>query len=235
MDTTYQSYFLDESKDSEKAKVDAWRRKKWGRFSASQIFHLMIPGKGEVFSPGGVTYIEQVAREAYTTYNEEDSVETYAMRMGKIKEAQAYAHLRRLLGFDGLQYHGGNDPVFDLYCPDSGVSPDCRAVLPDGTVSFGAEIKCPTGKIHMFYLRNIKDQWDLKKISEEYYAQVQKALLKYKCDHWLWTSYNEYFPFKDQQLLIEVKADKPYIQNMDVRLKMAIKKKYEIIEEMKNR
>lgn len=232
----YQSYFIDGSKDSEKAKVELWKRKKWGKFSASQEYHLMVPGKnGEVFSTGGLTYIENVAREAYTNYNEEEMVESYAMKMGKIREPQSYGHLRRLLGFDGLQYYGGDNPVFDLYCPDSGVSPDCKAILPDGTVSFGAELKNPTGKTHMFYLRNIKDQWDLKKISDEYYAQVQKALLTYKCDHWLWTSHNEYFPFKDQMLIIEVKADKQYLQNMDVRIKMAVKKKYEIMEELRNR
>lgn len=232
----YQSYFLDESQNSEKSKVTAWKRKKWGRYSASQIFHLMVPGKnGEIFSPGGITYIEKIAQEGYTEYNEEESVESYAMKMGKLREPQSYEHLRGLLGFDGLEYYGGNNPVFDLYSDDSGVSPDCKAMLPDGTVSFGAEMKNPTGKVHMFYLRNLKDQWDLKKISEEYYAQIQMAILKYKCDHWLWTSHNEFFPFKDRMLLIEVKAEKQYQQNMDIRIKMATKKKYEIIEEMKNR
>jgi len=219
----------------DESQIEAWKQAKWGRFSASQIFHLMLPGKSDTFSVGGYTYIENVAREAYTIYNEEEMVESFAMKMGKVREPQSYAHLRNLIGFDGLTYHGGDNPVFDLYCSDSGVSPDCKAILPDGTVSFGAELKNPTGKTHMFYLRNVKDQWDLKRISEEYYAQVQMALLKYKCEHWLWCSYNEYFPFKDQMLLIEVKADKSYQSNMDIRIKMAVKKKYAILEELKNR
>lgn len=231
----YQSYFLDESKDSEKAKVEAWLRKKWGRFSASQMFHLNVPGKaGEIFSPGGITYIEQVACEAHTIYNDEESVESKAMKIGKIREPQSFAFLSRLLGFDGLQYFGGDNPIFDLYCPDSGVSPDCKAMLPDGTVSFGAELKNPTRKVHMFYLRNIKDQLDLKRISDEYYAQVQMALMKYKCDHWLWCSHNEYFPFKNRMKIVEVKTDERYQQNMAIRIKMAVKMKYKIIEELNN-
>jgi hypothetical protein len=230
----YKSYFLDGSNNSEKSKVEGWLKKKWGRFSASQIFHLMVQGKGgEVFSPGGLTYIESVAREAYTIFNTEETPESFHMKMGKVREPASFARLRQTLRCDVLEYHGGDNPVFDLYTEDSGVSPDCKAPMPDGTVSFGAELKNPTGKTHMFYLRNIKDQFDLKKISEEYYAQVQKTLLTYKCDHWLWTSNNEFFPPKDQMIIIEVKADKQYQQNMDIRLKMATKKKYEIIEELK--
>lgn len=231
----YQSYFIDASKNSEKSKTEAWKRAKWGRFSASQIFHLMVPGKkDEIFSTGGITYIEQVAREGYTLFNEEENAESFHMRMGKVREPASFARLRQILGFDGLEYYGGDNPVFDLYTEDSGVSPDCKAILPDGTVSFGAELKNPTGKVHMSYLRNIKDQNDLKKVSEEYYAQVQKAILTYRCDFWLWTSHNEFFPFKDQMHIIEVKADRQYQDNMSIRIKIATKKKYEIIEELKS-
>lgn len=234
-DPGYVSYFAEGAKNSDQVKTEAWLKKKWGRFSASQIFHLLVPGKGnEVFSTGGITYIEKVALEAYTLFNTEENAESFHMKMGKVREPVSFARLRKILRFDGLEYHGGDNPVFDLYNDDSGVSPDCKAVAEDGAVSFGAELKNPTGKVHMFYLRNIKDQWDLKKISDEYYAQVQKTLLTYKCDHWLWTSNNEFFPEKDQMLIIEVKADKQYQQNMDIRLKMAIKKKYEIIEELKS-
>lgn len=234
INTEYQSYFADGAKNSEKTKVEEWKRKKWGRISASQEYHIMIQGAGQTFSPGGITYIEGVARERYTLFNEEESIESFAMKMGKIREPASYAHLSRLLGFDGLQYFGGDNPVFDLYSEFSGVSPDCKAILPDGTVSFGAELKNPTGKVHMFYLRNIKDQWDLKKVSGEYYAQVQKAILTYKCDHWLWTSHNEYFPFKNRQLIIEVKADKSYLDSMVIREKMAEKEILRIIEELNN-
>lgn len=214
---------------------EKWLQEKWGRFSASQMLHLLTPGKTGIFSQGGITYIEQVAREAYTLFNNEENGESYAMKRGKMLEPQSYAYLRKLLRFDGLQYFGGDNPVFDLYCPDSGVSPDCKAMLPDGTVSFGAELKNPSGKVHMFYLRNIKDQFDLKKVSEEYYAQVQFTLLKYKCEHWIWSSHNEFFPEKDKMLLIEVKPESQYQNNMAIRLKQAVKEKYKIIEEMMNR
>lgn len=216
--------------------TEAWLQNKWGKFSASQIFHLMTPGKGnEIFSPGGITYIEHVAREAYTLFNNEESVESFAMKMGKVREPQSFAFLRRLIGFDKMEYYGGSNPLFQEYCPDSGASPDCLALLPDGNASFGAELKNPTGKTHMHYLRTLKDQFDLLKQSEEYYAQVQFNLMVFKCDLWLWSSHNEYFPFKDRMLILECKSDKNYQRNLDIRLKMAVKKKYQIIEELKNR
>lgn len=214
--------------------VEAWRLAKWGKFSGSQIFHLMVPGEGQLFSTGGITYIEKVAREAYTLYNDEESVESFAMKMGKVREPQSFDFYRRMIGVDSLEYYGGSNPLFVQYCPDSGSSPDCLAKLPDGSNSFGGELKNPTGKIHMHYIRNIHDQWDLKKESEEYYGQCQMGMIACKCDLWHWCSHNEYFPFKNRLLLIEVKADRAYQDNLRMRLKMAVKMKYEIIEELKN-
>lgn len=234
-ESQYQSYFLEGS--GAENKVEAWKRKKWGCYSGSQIFHLMVPGKETLFSPGGITYIESIAREGYTAFNEEESVESYAMKMGKVREPQSFAFLQKMLGFDGMEYYGGDNPYFHKYCKDSGVSPDAVAWKDKkaGIASFGAELKNPTGKVHMHYLRTIKDHLDLKKQSSEYYNQCQMSCLAFNTDHWLWCSHNEFFPFKDRMLIIEIPAEKNHQTSMSMRIKMAVKNKYEIIEELKNR
>lgn len=224
--------------DKVEEKERAWKMEKWGMFSASEIDVLNIGGTGgKMFGEGATTYIESRAREAYTTYNEEDNIETVAMRKGKRKEAEAYAHYCRLLGFDKLEYFGGGNPYFEHYCPDSGASPDCLAWInkEEKRVSFGGELKCPTAKTHMFYLRNIKDQWDLRKADRNYYGQCQFNLLVFNAEMWHWNSYNEYFPFKDQMLIIEVLPDKQYLDGLKIRLKQAVKDKYKLIEELRSR
>lgn len=217
---------------------EAWKVKKWGKFSASEIDVLSVQPKNGVFSDGAMTYIEDVAREAYTIFNDDDNVETYAMKKGKMKESQSYGHYRRLMGdFAGLEYFGGGNPYFEQYCADSGASPDCVAWInkAEKIASFGAELKNPNAKTHWEYLRTIKDQIDLKMSNRKYYGQVQFNMMTFKVDLWHWCSYNEYFPFKDQMLILEVKADKVYQSNLAIRLKMAVKKKWELIEEMKSR
>lgn len=220
---------------------EKWLMAKWGMFSASEIAQLKVPGKEdkktghkEMFGAGAMTYIKTIARQAYTLFNRRDSVETYDMKMGKINEAQAYGHLYKLLGFDGLQYYGDSNPEFFQYCADSGASPDVLAPTPDG-ISFGSELKCPKGDTHFNYLSEMANQEQLQKIEPDYFGQCQFSMMTFKCDLWLWCSYNEFFPLKDRMLIIEVKRDNNWCNDMDLRLKQAVKMKYEFIQRIVNR
>lgn len=219
---------------------DEWRKKKWGCFSASEIYKLLVPGAKGMFGEGAMTYIKRIAREAYTMYNEDDKGFTSnAMRNGTMKEPESFGHLYKLLGFEGLQYCGIGEPVFQYFDADSGCSPDVLAPKPDGIISFGAELKNPKGDTHFSYLIDekdkINDQWDLKNKLIKFYSQCQFSMMSYKCDLWLWCSYNEYFPLKDRMLIIEVKKDDNFQNNLEARLVMAEKKKYEFLEQLKNR
>lgn len=216
---------------------EQWKLLKLGKFGASNNYKLMMPGKDSMFSKTGLTYIKETACDAYTKFEDRD-VQTYSMMMGKIREPEAYAFLSRLLGFEGLTYYGDGNPLWQPYKAfpdDAGGSPDAVAYAPDGGVSFGAEFKCPDRDTHWDYLTEIKDMWDLRKVSEAYYCQCQKLMHVFECDLWLWCSFSEYYPVKDRMLIIEVKKDKKYSDNLSVRLPMAIKKKHELIEELKNR
>lgn len=213
---------------------DQWLLEKWGCFSASEMHKLLSKGVGEMFGAGAKTYIEEVAIESYTMFNMDENVETYSMKMGKVNEAQSFAYYKILLGFEGLEYFGDNNPIFKRYCEDSGCSPDCLATKPDGTVSFGSEFKNNQRKQHFRDLRLINDCLDLKKCHEDDYTQCQFSMMCFKTDLWHWCSYNEYFPAKDKMLIIEVKEDKQFQDNLYVRLLMAKKIKHRIIEQRNN-
>ena len=216
---------------------EQWLLKRWGTFSASQIHKILSKGVGEMFGAGAKSYIEEVAIESYTMFSMDENVESYAMKMGKVNEAACFGEYARLLNLPGMVYYGGSNPVFKEFDKDSGCSPD--AVLPidasnESIISFGAEFKNNQRKQHFKDLRLIADQYDIKKEHIDDYSQCQFSMMCYKVDLWHWVSRNEYFPAKDRMLIIEMKEDKPFQDNLQVRLMMAQKVKRRIIEQRMN-
>jgi hypothetical protein len=223
--------------------AQVWRELKWGKFSASEEWKLTFGGKADkltglkpLFGDGAETYIKKVARQAFTMYNDEDQPMTYAMKLGVAKEPISFAELIRQLGVNNLTYYGGNNPRFDLFTNDSGTSPDAVAWADEavGKAMYGAELKNPSGDVHMHYLLNIKDNATLKEHSIEYFTQVQKAMLTYGCDMWMWCSHNEFFPPKHKLLIVEIKADKNFQNELEARIDAATKEKYKFIEQLKS-
>lgn len=213
---------------------EVWKLKRKGKMTDSQIYKLNSKGAGTMFGKGALTFIQEIACDAYTAF-EDRNVQTYAMMMGKVNEPEAFAFYSKLIGFTGLEYFGGGNPMFKEYGEHGGGSPDVLALKPDGTVSFGCELKCPDRDTHWGYLTEIKDQYDLAKISPQYYGQVQGLIRTFSCDVFNWMSYNSYFPIKDRGHLIEIKKDRNWHNEMEIRWAMACKMKVELIEQMQNR
>lgn len=206
-----------------------WKLARWGKFTASEIYHIAkskpatTKSPAKMFNDGGVKYIKQVAREAHTRYNDRDSVETRSMKNGNSDEPQAFAHLVRLTGRTELEYCGVDNKIFKQYCPNSGASPDAIALREDGTAYYGAEIKCKTGDVHMEHLFEIGDREDLLKQHEfKFWAQCQFSMMSFKSPYWLFSYYNEFFKFNTMMKIIEVKEDKIFQSDLALRLKQAI-------------
>jgi hypothetical protein len=219
---------------------EKWLQEKWGKFGASDMHKLWSKGKGEMFGEGAKTHIKKVARQAYTMFNTCDSVETYAMKMGKVNEPQSFGYLYNLLGIPNLQYYGSGNPIFlphieNDFKTDTGCSPDSCAITKDNRISFGMEFKNPSGDTHWDYLTDITDQNSLKTVCKDFYTQIQFSMACTGTDLWLWCSYNEYFPEKHKALIIECTPDKEFMGELNERILKAIEKKYELIEEMKNK
>lgn len=219
-------------------KEEQWLLKKWGCFSASEMYKLLSKGTGEMFGTGAKTYIEEVAIQAYTLFNTEENVETYAMKKGKMKEADSFGYYRNLFAgsnvFDHIEYYGGDNPIFEKYNEHSGCSPDSLAFGKKNKVMFGAEFKNNQRKAHFTDLRRISDHFDLKRDHLDDYTQCQFSMMCYNVDLWHWNSYNEYFPDSDKLLIIEVPKDKIFQDNLEIRLQMAIKIRNRIIEQRRN-
>lgn len=213
-----------------------WRESKWGKFSASLIYHLCIGKKetktssAKMFGDGAITYIKDVTCEAYTRINDRDGTETKAMRNGNADEPQAYAHLIRLTGRTDLEYCGVDNKIFKQYCENSGASPDSISLNEDGTANYGAELKCKTSKVHMTHLLEIGDNEELFKQNEfQFWVQCQFSMMCFKCNYWLFAYYNEFFPFNTRLKIIHVNENKAFQSDLAIRLKQAIIIKDKII------
>jgi hypothetical protein len=224
---------------------DQWKLDKWGKFSASEIHKLLTPGPvldkmtGEraMFGEEATTYINRIARECYTAYNEDENPMSYAMKIGIEREAEGAGHYMRYIGIDKFVYYGVGNSKFFPYGDHAGVSPDTVLWVDEEKqiASLGAEGKNPTPKIHDYYLDKIKDAKDLERECPDYYAQVQFSMLVFNCDLWHWYSHNIYFRGSERMLLIQVPENKNFQHNLSQRLKRAIKLKLERIENHKQR
>jgi hypothetical protein len=224
--------------------VSNWKRKKWGMFSASRIHHLLVPGTADkktgiapMFGKGALTYIHEIASQSYIEFNdEEDGAESFSMKEGKRREPIAAGYYQRIIGLNDMMYFGGQ-PDFYNYDEHSGCSPDLVVWKDEANqiASFGAEFKNPKRDTHMDYLIEIKNCEDLKNKCSDYYTQCQFCMMVLKADLWHWVSHHEYYPVKDRMLIIEVPVDKNFQADLEVKLSMAVKKKNEFVNLLKNR
>lgn len=231
-----QEVFIDKPAYFAEEAISNWKREKWACFSGSEFSALMIPGKTpkgsttpNMFSDGGISYIKRVAIQRYTAFHDDDKVETLAMRKGKIREPQAAAYLNKITGYD-LTYHGGENPLFVKYCANSGASPDMTKYNPDGTVAFGAELKCREDSAHWDFIQMIAEKGDsLKSIhladfNYDDFCQCQFNIMAAgdKCDFWLYMLYNEFFPVKHRGVIMKIEKDLAWQSKAKIRLKQAI-------------
>lgn len=216
--------------------TERWLLMKWAKFSASDIHLLTDKSSGtKMFGKGAATYILKIARQECSLFNQDDKIDTHDMRMGKIKESSCFSFYKKMIGLDALEHYGDNNPFFHEYINGVGVSPDCVAKRNDGSASFGAEFKNPNADTHFRYLLELDNQWDLLAESPKYYAQCQHSMMAYKTDIWHWVSYNEYIKKHSQKMIIiEVKEDRRYQDNLEIRIQSAIIIKNKIVDIIMN-
>lgn len=219
---------------------DKWKLDKWSMFSASEIVKLLVEGpvidkktgETEMFGEGALTYIERVARESYTMFNEDENPTSYAMKMGSEREPEGAGYYMRYLGLTDMIYYGVGNSRFFKFNEHAGASPDCVLWLDEKNqiASVGAEGKNPSPATHDWYLTNIITQNDLRREEPGYFAQIQFTMLALNCDLWHWYSHCSFFKEKERLLLIQVEADKNFQNKIRMRLKAAIKLKMELIK-----
>lgn len=224
--------------DSEvEARTDEWHKRRWARFTASEMYKLFSPVKGNaMFGDGAWTYIEQKALEMTTKMWERPEIEqAKSILHGRVHEFPGFLEYVKITGNTDIMYLGDENPMFYPYKPlaeESGGTPDSAVITADGLIVHGAEIKCPKAPINHFRRLKWKDMWDVKTEYMQCYTQCQFLMMCTGAKQW------DFVSFDDRQLvrakkikIIPIYPEKNFQNNLEVRLRQAIKEKYRIISE----
>lgn len=221
------------------ADLDQWHLQRWSKFTASENHKLLPTSANATFSPGAYTYIKQKVLQMTTNMWERPELdEVEALLHGKVHEYPAFKATVAATGYTGLIYLGEEKPLFLDYEPltgESGGSPDSISLTDSSEVDIVAEIKCPKNPMNHFNRLLWKDQWDVKEKYIQAYSQIQNLLMITGAGLGLFISYDDRQKRIDKKCkIIEVLPDKKFQDNLDIRLRMAIKEKYRIYEEYMN-
>jgi hypothetical protein len=132
-----------------------------------------------------------------------------------------------------MSYLGTEDPIFVPFPTleeDSGGTPDIANITEAGTIDYLGEIKCPYSPAYHFKRLLWKDQYDIKENYLSCYTQMQNLMLitgAMGCD---FVSYDErQLAYSKKIKIIEVKPDRKFIDNLELRIHLAVKEKYKIL------
>jgi len=215
---------------------DDWFLQRYGKFTSSEIYKLLKDDKvGQVFGAGAWTYIEQKAVERTTHLAERPELEEVkSLLWGKVYEYPAYAAYVEATKNHTMTYLGTETPLFLEYEPlakDCGGSPDIINITVSNSIDLGAEIKCPKNPIFHFRRLVWKNQWDILQHYPLVYAQMQHLLMITGAVEWHFISYDDRQLLKKNKIkIIEVKPDKKFQDNLDLRIRMAIKERDKLIQ-----
>lgn len=217
-------------------KIDEWLTKRRSRFTSSENYKLLGKGTNSLWSVGASTYIETKVIELSTQIWERPEMdEVESLLHGKLYEYPAYqAYVKETKNYS-MTYMGTENPIF-VPSPEmpeeSGGTPDIANIKPDSSIDYLSEIKCPKNPAYHFRRLNWSSQWDIKEKYISCYTQMQHLLMitgAFGCD---FISYDERQLVKSKRIkIIEVKPDQNFINNLDIRIKLAVKEKYKLLSE----
>lgn len=218
-------------------KVDKWHIERWHRFTSSENHKLLTPAKlNQVWSAGAVTYIEQKAVNTVTRMEERPEMEEVkSLLHGKANEYPAYEMYVQTTRNMSMRYTGTEDPLFLLYeeMPDeSGGTPDVVSITESNSVDLLAEIKCPKNSIEHFRRLRWTSQWDIKEGYPLVYCQMQHQLMITGAQEAHFISYDDRQLIRKNKIkIIVVKPDQKFMDNLHIKLMMAVKEKYKILSQ----
>ena len=221
------------------ADLDQWHLARWSKFTASENHKLLtLTGGTSMFSAGGYTYIKDKVLQMTTHMVERPELEEVkSLLHGKMYEYPAYKETVRLTGYN-LIYMGEENPLFLEYEPlakDSGGSPDSLLLNSSASVDIVAEFKCPKNSMLHFDRLKWVNQWDVKEGYLSCYSQIQNLMMITGAPLGLFVSFDDRQIRHDKKAkIIEILPDKKFQDNLDIKLRMAVKEKYRIFEEYMN-
>jgi hypothetical protein len=221
------------------ADLDQWHEMRWGKFTASENHKLLTANGANMFGAGAMTYIREKALQKSTRMWERPELdEVKSLLHGKMYEYPAWEAGVKATGYASLIYLGEENPLFLEYEPlkgESGGSPDSVSLTDSADVDIVAEIKCPKNPMYHFERLKWVSQWDIKEGYHSCYTQIQNLLMITGAGLGLFISYDERMLRPEKRIkVIDVLPDKKFQDNLDLRLRMAVKEKNRIYEEYMN-
>ncbi len=221
------------------ADLDQWHLQRWSKFTASENYKLLVSGGVNMFSQGGYSYIRTKVLQMTTNMWERPYLdEVESLLHGKVHEYPAYKALVADTKYQNLIYLGEEHPLFLEYEPlkgESGGSPDSISLRSDATVDIVAEIKCPKDSMKHFDRHSWVTMWDVKEKYIQAYTQIQNLMMITGAELGLFVSYDDRQKEVRKKIkIIDILPDKKFQDNLDVRIRMAVKEKYRIYNEYMN-
>lgn len=225
------SYFEDS------AAIDAWLLKRRTKFTSSENYKLLPnskQAKDVLWSATALTYIETKVIELTTkVYSRPEMEEVEALRHGKANEFPSYERYIQETKNYSMTYLGDENPMF-LPCQkmidESGGTPDVANILTDteiAKIDYGCELKNPVNPAYHYRRLTWKTQWDVKEGYLSAYTQIQDLIRITGASGWDFVSHDDRQLSKAKQIvIIEVKPDHNFINNLELRIELAVKEKY---------
>lgn len=223
--------------------INNWYAKRRSRFTSSEDYKLLKDGAGRD------TYIETKVIELTTAMWERPELdEVKSLLHGKIYEYPAYESYIKTTKNYSMTYMGSENPMFfpcRVIKDESGGTPDIGNIVSGDSdevkIDYLCEVKCPKNPAYHFRRLKWKSMWDIKEQYLSCYTQMQDLIRitgAFGCD---FVSYDERQLVNSKKtIIIEVKPDQKFIDNLELRIQLAVKEKYKLLSEhmgveMKNR
>jgi hypothetical protein len=219
------------------SKIEEWLLIRRAKLTCGENFKLLpasTQSKDRMWSTTALTYIETKAIEMSTSVWERpemDNVES--LLHGKMYEYPAFERYVKETKNYSMNYMGTENPKFIQHPgmeEESGGTPDMVNVTDTGGIDYLGEIKCPSNPAYHFRRLTWSSQFDIKENYLSCYTQMQNLMLitgAMGCD---FISYDERQLSHSKKIkIIEVKPDRKFIDNLELRINLAVKEKYRIL------
>lgn len=212
--------------------IELWHKKRRAKLTASTNYKLI--GALSTYN----LYVKEKAIEQSTAMWERPEIEqATSLLWGNVYEQPAHERYIATTKNYSMTYIGRDAPIFyshpdEKLIEDSGGTPDAANILESGSIDYGAEYKCPKNPANHFDRLKWQNQFDIKENYIQCYTQIQNLIMITGALGWDFISYDErMLSKKDQIIIIEVKPDKKFIDNLELKLHIGVRDKYKKLSE----
>jgi hypothetical protein len=226
--------------------TEEWHKVRLGRFTASEMYRLMIPGKREMtqkeldarpkkgkgssttfvddygkLADASLTYINEKVAEIFTGQAKTTGY-AFPLVWGAEHEAEAVEYFEKQTGLETIVCG------FFTYTEHAGGSPDRligeKAIL---------EVKCPSDSVNMIDYLMLTDQWDVRRNYFQYWCQCQCNMLFTERELCYFVAFDPRMIKPEHRIkIVELKADPEFHEQVRTQITSGVKEKLATIQRL---